>query len=360
MATESSAVVGVGSVADDVESVSEAEAIDDVEAGSIAVKDVAEEDDGLEPMEGRRAYMCVLGSFLVHFVVMGNTLSGGLYLPVYEEVYADENGDPADRSVVALTYQAEFALLFLSAIVVGPVSDKAGVTATMLVGLALWLSANLIGSFSNSIGVTIAASCVKGFSNAALYLPAVTTVPQWFDKRRGLALGLANLGAGVGQLVIGVGLERMLSQKGFRFSLRITSLYGGLLLLVAIALIKRRLPNARGPFDTSVLKERPFILMLCSALFFMAGYNVPLAHLAAYVEDLGFSSQSSGIALALIGAGSSVGRVLLGYVGDKVGRVRTFQGSLVATATVVSVPVDWHPLTSCCTFRLGFCTGSAH
>lgn len=55
-------------------------------------------------------------------------------------------------------------------------------------------------------------------------------------------------------------------------------------------------------------------------------------HFAAYIEDLGFSASFAAIAVGMVGAGSALGRVGLGWAADRLGRIRTFKGALVANA----------------------------
>lgn len=108
--------------------------------------------------------------------------------------------------------------------------------------------------------------------------PAI--VHRWFDKRRGLALGLAVLGSGLGNLVVGIALERMITLEGFRFALRVLAGVSFAFLTVAVALVKRRLPPVvrKGILgDTAIFKDRNFRLLLVGAAFFQLPYNVPFS-----------------------------------------------------------------------------------
>ena len=59
---------------------------------------------------------------------------------------------------------------------------------------------------------------VAGIGFGFMYLPAMTIIDHWFDKRMGLATGIAAAGSGIGQFVLSPFSEWLLSQLGLIWS----------------------------------------------------------------------------------------------------------------------------------------------
>ena len=66
-------------------------------------------------------------------------------------------------------------------------------------------------------------------------------------------------------------------------------------------------------------------------------FFIPFAELPAYSVDLGFSADFSGTIVALLGAGSLVGRLGLGFAGDFVGRYRLFHWCIVISGVLMAI-----------------------
>ena len=68
-----------------------------------------------------------------------------------------------------------------------------------LIGAAIFLLANLLASFSQSLWQFILTQGILlGCGTCLAYIPAVTVAPGWFEEKRGLAMGIVLSGTGVG------------------------------------------------------------------------------------------------------------------------------------------------------------------
>jgi len=287
--------------------------------------------DEVAPVDGFVAWLNVLGSFMCHFIVLGNVYAFSIFVKPYEERFPGEG-----RAKIVIIYQLQLAMLMGGGFFAGPLADSLGVRPVFLTGVVLYALGYFTASFSPSLGITILTQgALVGLANAALYWPAVTILPQWFVKRRALALGLAVLGSGIGNLVQGILASSLIESNGIDFGLRILALEALVLLAIASILLKRRLPvtgTRRLCGDPRILKDRNYQLMIVGAMFFQLPYNIPFASLAPFVEDKGFPTSFAALAVGMIGVGSAIGRVFLGLIADHVGRVRTFQFCIAGTA----------------------------
>ena len=84
----------------------------------------------------------------------------------------------------------------------------AGYRLTCVLGSLLATSAFLLTSVMMDLGLTSilpyypVTGAMAGLGLGLLYMVARAVVNEWFDKRMGLATGLASAGSGVGQLVM--------------------------------------------------------------------------------------------------------------------------------------------------------------
>jgi hypothetical protein len=68
-------------------------------------------------------------------------------------------------------------------------------------------------------------TCIMLYANNCFGKPAVSIPSQWFDKRRGLATGIAVSGSGVGGLLLSIATAQLLNSVGLGWTLRITAIF---------------------------------------------------------------------------------------------------------------------------------------
>ncbi len=150
-----------------------------------------------------------------------------------------------------------------------PLQDEFGWTATQLgIGIALWAAAG--GVFSPFLGrlldrfgarrIMLAAVFSGGFSfmafaqmrslnhlyailffstictAASTYLPVVSVISKWFVRRRGMAMGIAMMGMGVGGAIAPVVSNILIQSVGWRWAYRIFGIALWALLLPVVAM----------------------------------------------------------------------------------------------------------------------------
>jgi sugar phosphate permease len=189
---------------------------------------------------------------------------------------------------------------------------------------------------------TVGVIAAVGASAAA---PGVgsTLVTRWFDRHRGVMLGVIGAGMAAGQLLVLPLALRLLERFGWRGAYLV--LGAGLLVLIApiAALLIRNDPRDRGlaPFGatggmappptaaevdaerTSVgeaVRTWPFLLLAGS--FWVCGYTtfgVVLAHFIPHATDHGFDAHQAVQALGVMGAMNIVGTIGSGWLCDRYG-----------------------------------------
>jgi MFS family permease len=162
-------------------------------------------------------------------------------------------------------------------------------------------------------------------------------VSQWFDRRRGLALGLMMLGIGGGAIIMPSLAQQLITRFGWHTAYTIL---GSAVWLVAVptvaGFLKERpqdlglLPDGARVGDAveETKADRPGLLakeawrtttfwfLACAFFLVSASVQGCVVHLAAMLGDRGIKAQTAALGSSLIGVAVLVGRVGIGYLLD--------------------------------------------
>lgn len=139
-------------------------------------------------------------------------------------------------------------------------------------------------------------------STGLVFFSSISVTAQYFEKRRGLANGIAVAGSGIGGLALAPLIRMLITEVGFRWTLRITGFAVLGFLMAIFAFIRPRIKSAkRGPiFDLSVFSAPGFKPLLFSAFIVTFGYMVPIFLMPTFVVEVIGESASRGATLISI------------------------------------------------------------
>ncbi len=293
----------------------------------------------------------VASGFLLLFTGFGVVYTFGAFLDPLRHAFG------ASKADVSGLFAVTGALYFTLGAVSGPLSDRYGPRRIVGAGAALTVAGLLLSSRANALWQLYLAYCGGvGVGLGFMYVPAVSSVQQWFRRRRGFATGLAVAGIGAGSLAGPPLAEALIAAAGWRTTYLLLGL--GAALLLAVALLRMEAsPAARGlapdgdtpgvatasgaaPLpaevnDSPVYSTAPFWLLYLSCLFCSLALFVPFVHLDSYAKTQGISSSGAAWILGLIGVGSFSGRLFLGTAADRLGRRRSLGGSYALMAVMM-------------------------
>src|ERR1700726_473086 len=152
-----------------------------------------------------------------------------------------------ERGITAGAFSFGFVVSAGVSPLIGRLMDRLGPRAVMELGVALMAAGLLLAPLTTqpwhlylTIGVMVGAGSIcLGYSGQSLFLP------NWFIRRRGLAIGLAFAGVGIGSMTLLPWVQYMIEQTGWRTAC--TAM--GVLLLVVLApinLLLRKRPEDMG------------------------------------------------------------------------------------------------------------------
>ena len=228
--------------------------------------------------------------------------------------------------------------------------DRFGPRAVMELGVALMGAGLLLAPLTTqpwhlylTIGVLVGAGSVcLGYSGQSLFLP------NWFIRRRGLAIGLAFAGVGIGSVTLLPWVQHMIEQTGWRTAC--TAM--GILVLVVLApinLLLRKRPEDIGllpdgdaaPSATSAAPRSNVVdpvwastdwtlrraLRTARFWWISLGYFCGLyiwyavqVHQTKFLLDIGFTANVAVWALGVVSLLGIPGQIWLGHLSDRIGR----------------------------------------
>lgn len=184
---------------------------------------------------------------------------------------------------------------------------------------------------------------VAGFGTAALYSPIVSLIQRWFgERRRGLALGILQMGSALGIASMGILLPIFVSRFDWRFC---WFLLGGSMFILFLmnALYLRNdpkelelLPWGNGPKSASQGKEgrnvsyreifrlRLFWIIGISYLFTSASFYAIFTFIVMYgVMEMGVSYGTASGFVTLMSLSGLLGAPIMLFLSDSIGRKKT-------------------------------------
>ncbi|KAJ5206577.1 Major facilitator superfamily domain general substrate transporter [Penicillium cf. griseofulvum] len=227
---------------------------------------------------------------------------------------------------------------------VGPMFDRYGPKAILIIGTACYVTGLLLLAesylywhFVLTLGV------LSGTGAALLSTVALASVPQWFDRKAALAIGISMAGAGLGGVVFPFMLRAGFTRLGYEWTIRLLALVVLVLCVLGIVLVKARLPKGRSKSTVNLrsLQDARFTWLTLGIFGLELEVFAGLGLYPTYVIMQGFSNSTSVILLATLNIASTAGRLAAGGVADRFGRINT-QTALIAVGAF-AVFVIWLP-----------------
>jgi len=242
-----------------------------------------------------------------------------------------------------------------SAPLIGALIDRYGPRKIILPGI-LMTSAGLMlcATMSSLLEFYVYYGIIAGSAITAVGVVSYSVVLRhWFRQKRGFASGFAVSGMGAGMLVFVPLVQHSISTWGWRNAFLILGALGGLFLFPAtFGLLRLKAPpTSTGPLidgdpgvvSTTVLKgnstrkplsadlslyntlkAKTFWHFLLFSFFASVGVYIILVHSVKFLVETGTDGMVAAVLLALVGAISSVFRILWGWLSDRIGREPTY------------------------------------
>jgi MFS family permease len=283
----------------------------------------------------------------ITFVTMGIGVNARTAFSLFFAPILEEFG--WDRGVTAGAFSFGFLVAAVLSPLIGRLMDSSGPRVVMVIGVLLMSGGLLLSPLTSqpwhlylTMGVMVGGGSIcLGYSGQSLYLP------NWFVSKRGLAIGIAFAGVGLGSVTLLPGVQMMIESTGWRSAC--TAL--GVLLLVVLLPINLLLhkrpediglkPDGEGVQDSArppvsnvvdtawasidwtlarAARTGRFWWIACGFFCGLYVWYAVQVHQTKYLVDIGFSRSVAAWALGLVSLLGVPGQIVLGHLSDRIGR----------------------------------------
>jgi len=197
------------------------------------------------------------------------------------------------------------------------------------------------------------------FVNASHFMILGILINRWFDDKKGLALGIAFAGSGLGAAIMVPLVSRVIENYGWRSGFIFSGVTALVVLIPTILFLVKERPEDIGlsPYKNdsgneidsrqdpkvqtgltlSEARKKPAFWLLAVALLCVSiSASAPNAHTAPYLEDLGYPVQIVAAMVSLTFIMLTGGKILMGLFFDRFG---TLIGGIVLGILCILSPV---------------------
>ena len=237
-----------------------------------------------------------------------------------------------DRAQVSLAATYFTIALAFSIPVIGQLADRFGSRRVLLPSILVFaallaLPALLVDTLWKLYLIYILMGCLGAGANA---LPYLRTIATWFDARRGLAIGIAMGGSGMGFAYVPPLLQYVIDTYDWRAGYICLAIFTVVVTIPLVYYFLRDAPAAQGRADDrqgdsgkTSLKLLPLLksrllwqLFLIFCLLSFGLYGV-LSHLAPMMSDRGMTTADAALVQSTLGIAIVGSRIFVGYLIDR-------------------------------------------
>jgi MFS transporter, OFA family, oxalate/formate antiporter len=296
-------------------------------------------------------WVVVACTFTVLCISYGIQFTFGVFMPF---ISTDTGWD---RGSLSLAYSMYVFVYSMLGIVSGRLTDRLGPRVVLTVGGSLLGTGVMLMSGVHALWqLYVVLGLIAATGMSAAYVPCNATVVRWFTLRRGLALSITSSGSSFGTLIFPPLATTLIAAYGWRRTYLLLGLLavGG---VVSCATFIARDPEKMGllpdgeatpeipttvalgedlPIENWTLAEAQrtrafwilnFIFTLTWLVVFM-----PMIHIVPFAIDLGISHFLAAMTISVIGIAGFAGRLSIGPISDRLGRVPTLGMCLLLQA----------------------------
>lgn len=276
------------------------------------------------------SYLAVIGGVLI-MLTLGVAYVWGIYVEPLREFFGWSKSD------ASLPFSFFLLMYTVGMIWGGRLQDKYGPTIICSIGSVIFSIGYLISAFTKTLPQMILTyGIMGGLGTGFAYVSAVATAIKWFPHKKGLIGGIVVFGFGAGAFMLSPIVRWIISNYQWQQSF----LYMGIVFLVITLPASRfiKLPPQGWEKNFSVstsqkasLAEFSPLEVLKNRLFYIAWivwfFNLSvglgtMGHIISYAMQNGIEKMSAAYILSIIAIFNGAGRIVIGAISDRFGRLR--------------------------------------
>ena len=296
-------------------------------------------------------YAIVSAAFVIMAIGLGVTISFGVF---FEPVLTEFGWT---RVMTSGAFSLGLLVCGFLGMGTGRLNDRFGPRLLLTIGGFLFGLGYLLMSQVSTIGqLYLFYGVIMGIGLSNSYVPVLSTIARWFDKRRGMMSGITLTGIGTGTVIMPLLANWLVSSYGWRTAFIAIGIVS-LVLFISAAQFFRRDPQSMGqlPDGVSEIKQeslnlgaggfslreaiRTRQLWMLGAIWLCVGFSLftILVHIVIHATGLGISDVIAASILAIMGGVNIAGRIVIGGAGDRIGNRR----ALIISFIVMLASLVW-------------------
>ncbi|KAK0384878.1 hypothetical protein NLU13_7356 [Sarocladium strictum] len=297
------------------------------------------------PDGGLQAWLQVLGSWVILVETSGLVSTFGVCETYYKTVMLPNDAS----SAISWIGSVQGSLPFFVGVLAGPLFDAGYFRELLASGLFLVVFGQFMTSLCQSYWeVMLAQGVCIGVGMGLIFVPSMAIIPQYFERRRALAIGIAASGPPTAGIVFPVMFSHLQAAIGFGWATRaIGFILLGLAVIPLAVMRTRKAASGKAKlalFDAGTWTDVPFLLFIFgNSLVFLVLY-VPYFYIQLFsIRHQIWPESESEYLVTILNAGSLFGRILAGALAVYVGSM-----NIMLTSTVLSaiIALCWLGMTS--------------
>jgi len=257
----------------------------------------------------------------------------------------------AARGGASLPYSATMLGFALGGVAMGRLADRFGILAPLVLG-ALALGAGYVGAAQATAlwhFVLLQGLLIGFLGSSTVFGPLVADISLWFDRRRGMAVGICASGNYLAGTIWPPLIQAGIDSIGWRATYVAVGI-ACVATMLPLAMVLRRPPPPAKPSIAGAGEAgaMPVSARTLQALLIVAGLTcclamaMPQVHIVAYCGDLGYGVARGAEMLSLMLGFGVASRLASGWICDRIGGVKTLLlgSAFQCAALLLYLPFD--------------------
>ena len=302
----------------------------------------------------RRAYYgwWVLAASVASVALVAGTSfwSFGLYIDPLEREFG------WSRWAVSGGFSIALLVGSLASPLIGRAVDRHGPRRVIVLGAVLTAGSFLLLATTSALWQWFLYQSIAAvFRNMMFFIPFQTLVSRWFERRRGLAVGILGTGFSMGGFAVVPALRAVIDAVQWEGSFVVSAIVTVAVVAPLALLLIRDRPADKGLLadgdaqpeggpaepvaltgltDRQALRTPLFWVIALALMVFFFGMFGWTAHAVPYYESVGYSKWWAAQLLAIAAGSGIVTRLAFGYLADRIARIEVAAMALCACLTL--------------------------
>lgn len=297
------------------------------------------------------AWWIVVAGFLLNLAGIGIIMNsmGVFFKPVIESL-------GFTRGSFALYFTIAALSMMVMAPLMGKILERYNIRLVMGICTTLMAVSFALFSQCRTLGQFYALSVFLGIGSAGTHIiPVSMMITNWFEEKRGLAMGIVFSATGIGGFIFNPFSNWLIENYGWENAYLTLGVIVGLCTIPMALFVVRVRPSDKGlaPYGTKAVSaayhetaasgltarealRAPAFWLLAGMILFIAIANMGvLHHIVPYLTDVGISSSTAAALMSLHMAVLVAGKLVMGDLADRIGLRRSLIACIVGL--VVSI-----------------------